>query len=80
MIRLAKEKREANEQRAEYAAFALDEYGIRKEGRSDYDASEDMAADLICDLLHLIEAHGGDAEKSLRVARINYAAERNGED
>ena len=38
-----------NADRAEYAAYALDEYGIRKEGRADYDAPEDMAADLICD-------------------------------
>ena len=34
-----------NADRAEYAAYALDQYGLHKEGRADYDRPEDMAAD-----------------------------------
>jgi hypothetical protein len=64
-----------NEQRAEFAAYALDCYGVHKEGRADYDAPEDMAADLICDLLHLIKAHGFNPEKYLTRALTNYEAE-----
>ena len=65
-----------NADRAEYAAHALDQYGLHKERRSDYDRPEDMAADLICDLLHLIRAH--DVEDPLRMletARMNFVAE-----
>ena len=65
-----------NADRAEYAAHALDQYGLHKEGRADYDRPEDMAADLICDLLHLIRAH--DVEDPLRMletARIHFEAE-----
>ena len=65
-----------NADRAECAAYALDQYGLHKEGRADYDRPEDMAADLICDLLHLIRAH--DVEDPLRMletARMNFVAE-----
>jgi hypothetical protein len=65
-----------NADRGEYAAYALDEYGIRKEGRADYDQPEDMAADLICDLLHLIRAHDCKAPlKMLETARMHFEAE-----
>ena len=70
----------ANADHAEYAAYALDQYGLDKEGRADYDRPEDMAADLICDLLHLIRAH--DVERPLRMletARMNFVAEEQGE-
>lgn len=64
-----------NEERGEWAAYALDEYGIKKEGKADYDAAVDMAADLICDLFHLIRAHGGDPIKKLEMAQTNFEAE-----
>jgi len=66
-----------NADRAEYAAYALDQYGLHKEDRADYDRPEDMAADLISDLLHLIRAH--DVEDPLRMletARMNFEAEQ----
>jgi hypothetical protein len=65
-----------NANRAEYAAYALDQYGLHKEGRADYDRPQDMAADMICDLLHLVRAH--DVEDPLRMletARTNFEAE-----
>lgn len=34
-----------NADRAEYAAYTPDQYGLHKEGRADYDRPEDMAAD-----------------------------------
>ena len=66
----------ANADRAEYAAYALDQYGLHKEGRADYDRPEDMAADLICDLLHLVRAHDvDDPLRMLETARVNFEAE-----
>jgi hypothetical protein len=65
-----------NADRAEYAAYALDQYALHKEGRADYDRPEDMAADLICDLLHLIRAHDvEDPIRMLETARMNFEAE-----
>ena len=65
-----------NSHRAECAAHALDAYGLVKEGRADYDPSEDMAGDLICDLLHLLRAHDrGDPLKKLETARMHFEAE-----
>ena len=65
-----------NADRGEYAAYALDQYGLHKEGRADYDRPEDMAADLICDLLHLIRAHDvEDPIRMLQTARMNFEAE-----
>lgn len=64
-----------NEERAEHAAHALDKYGISKEGRPDYDDPVDQAADLICDLMHLIRAHGGDPMAKLQTATTNFEAE-----
>lgn len=71
-----------NEERAEWAAHALDEYGLQKEGDAEYDNPEDMAADLICDLLHLIAAHCDDktALQKLAMAQTNYEAERDGDE
>lgn len=66
-----------NEQRAEFAAQGLDVYAIEKEGRADYDAPETIAADMICDLLHLIAAHDpeGGVNRYLAQALGNYEAE-----
>jgi hypothetical protein len=65
-----------NAGRAEYAAYALDQYGLHKEGRADYDRPEDMPADLICDLLHLIRAHDQDDPiRVLEITRMNFEAE-----
>jgi hypothetical protein len=65
-----------NAGRAEYAAYALDQYGLHKEGRADYDRPEDMAADLISDLLHLIRAHDlDDPIRMLETARMNFETE-----
>jgi hypothetical protein len=70
----------SNEARVEQAAALCDEYGRLTHGRPDYDAPEDIAADLITDLMHLIEAHGADPHAKLLTATINYAAERAGEE
>ena len=67
-----------NEQRQEWAATGLDAYGIAKERRADYDAPEDMASDLIADLLHLCVGHGDTPERAmqrLETARMNFEAE-----
>lgn len=68
-----------NEERADYAAAAVDEYSRVKEGRPDSDEASTLASDLICDLLHLIRAHGDDPAQKLRCAVTNFVAEE-GED
>lgn len=64
-----------NEERAEYASAACDEYSNQKEGRPDYDEPATIASDLICDLLHMIRAHGDDPARALRMAVTNFVAE-----
>jgi hypothetical protein len=64
-----------NGERAQAAAYGLDTYSKAKEGRADYDDPVDMAADLICDLLHLIRSHDGDPLKKLAMAQTNFEAE-----
>jgi hypothetical protein len=64
------------ETRAEHAAAICDKYGRLVEGRPGYDAPEDIAADLVTDLMHLIKAHGGDPHDKLLTATINYEAEQ----
>jgi hypothetical protein len=68
------------EERAEHAAAMCDDYGRLVEGRPDYDAPEDIAADLITDLLHMIKAHGVDPHDKLLTATNNYEAEQAGEE
>ena len=65
----------SNDERAEWAAVGLDAYGEAKEGSAAYDEPEDMAADMISDLLHLIRAHGADPLKKLATAQMNFEAE-----
>lgn len=69
----------SNETRAEHAAAICDEYGRLTHGKPDYDAPEDIAADLITDLMHMIKAHGADPHDKLITATINYKAEQAGE-
>jgi hypothetical protein len=45
-------------------------------GKPDYDAPEDIAADLITDLMHMVNAHGSDPLDKLRIATINYKPNR----
>ena len=70
----------SNEDRAEHAAAMCDDYGRLIEGRPDYDAPEDIATDLITDLMHLIKAHGFDPHQKILTASINYDAEQAGEE
>ena len=70
----------SNERRAEHAAAICDQYGLLTHRRPDYDAPEDIAADLITDLMHLIKAHDGDPLGKLQTATINYEAEQAGEE
>jgi hypothetical protein len=70
----------SNETRAEHAAIMCDEYGRLVEGRPDYDEPEDIATDLITDLMHLIRAHGVNPFDKLETAKINYEAEQAGEE
>jgi hypothetical protein len=70
----------SNETRAEHAATMCDEYGRLTHGRADYDAPEDIATDLITDLMHLIKVHGVDPLDKLLTATINYEAEQAGEE
>lgn len=69
-----------NEERIESAKHALDEYGQFKNGSSEYDFTEDMAGDLITDLLHLIHSIGADPDKKLAAAITNFEAEKDGND
>jgi hypothetical protein len=64
-----------NEERAEYAEESLIRYCLAKEGRDGYDNRIDEAADLICDLLHLIRSYGGNPDQKLSQAAINFDAE-----
>ena len=69
-----------NAARAECAAYALDFYGLRKNGCTGSDAPETMAADLITDILHLIRAHGQrDPIEKLQIAMMHFETEERGE-
>lgn len=57
-----------NAARAEFAAHGLDAYATNKDGRADYDEPEIVAQDMICDLLHLLRAHGVEPMKHLTAA------------
>ena len=70
----------SNETRAEHAAVLCDDYGRLTHGKPDYDAPEDIATDLITDLMHLMKAHGVDPLDKLEAAKINYEAEQAGEE
>lgn len=69
-----------NEERAEHAVFACDAYSNSKEGNPSYDEPSTIAADLICDLLHMIRAHGDEPSRKLRTAITNFVAEELDED
>ncbi len=64
-----------NAERADHAEQDLIEYCMSKEGRDGYDHRIDEAADLICDLLHLIRREGGQVFYKLQMPVINFEAE-----
>ena len=64
-----------NAERALHAEEGLISYCRSKEGRDGYDDRIDEAADLICDLMHLIRREGGDPIQKLTTATINFEAE-----
>lgn len=66
----------SNETRIEAAKHAVDEYQDFKPGG--YDHLENMAGDLITDLLHLIDSIGADPAKKLAAAFMNFEAEKDG--
>lgn len=85
MARAKKRKRTApsgptNMDRALCAHDALSVYGLKKEGSARYDTPESMATDLITDLMHLIQMHGGDPIQRIDVATTNFSAELEGID
>jgi hypothetical protein len=59
-----------NDARADWAATAIHCFA-QKTGTDD----EDVLADLLCDLMHWSDRHGGDFENALRLARLHYDAE-----
>ncbi|MGD9658489.1 MAG: hypothetical protein AB7U61_12785 [Methylocystis sp.] len=64
-----------NSTRAALAETALEAYAMTAENRLAYDVPEDMAADLICDLLHFIRSTGADPTQKARMAMTNFEAE-----
>jgi hypothetical protein len=62
----------SHSRRCSRAARALNAYA----GGELPDYREPWEQDLITDLLHLIDARGGSAEDSLRIAAMHYQAER----
>lgn len=75
-----KKQSDKNLQRAADASYALNAYSRTKTGKDAYDVIEDEASDLICDLMHLIRAHGVDPLAKLQTATINFEAEEAGEE
>jgi hypothetical protein len=70
----------ANVDRAFFARRAVDAYSLVKERRPSYDVDEDMAADLLCDLLHFIRSVGADPNQKLQQALSNFEAEESGDE
>lgn len=64
-----------NAERAKHAEQGLMQDCQSKEGRDGYDKRIDEAADLICDLLHLIRREGSQVFSKLQMAVINFEAE-----
>jgi hypothetical protein len=70
MKRLPPDPENMNDARADWAATALRCFA-RETGTDD----EDALTDLLCDLMHWSDRHGGDFENALRLARLHYEAE-----
>lgn len=66
-----------NEAALAAATSALRTYGAWH-GDLDEDA-ETVAQDLVSDLLHVVAARGGDTERLVRCAVMNYEGERDGD-
>jgi len=65
-----------NEERAAWAAHALLQYAIGKEGREEpYDETEAILSDLLCDLRHYADRHSIDFKTCLDRAEMHYDAE-----
>lgn len=64
-----------NATRATLAEVAITAYAKAAASRPAYDTPEDMAADLLCDLLHFIRATGADPMQKARLAMANFEAE-----
>ena len=64
-----------NEIRVNAADMAVVMYAMKKEGHNHYDTPENIAGDLITDLLHLIHTRGGDTDAKLRMAKMNFLSE-----
>jgi hypothetical protein len=74
-----------NLDRAAWAAEAVRTFGLRTQQIGPHngacvDGVEEMAADLICDLMHLLDAIGGDAEHAVERGRGYHAEEVEEED
>lgn len=73
-----------NKSRAELARKVLLAYVWTKDGMTEEEAKIEgictLAADLIADLLHLVEAEGGEAKTVMSVAALHYDAESNDPD
>lgn len=59
------------------ATSALRAYGAWHGGLDE--DSETVAQDLVSDLLHVVAAGGGDCERLIRCAVMNYEGERDGD-
>lgn len=67
-----------NKTRAVWAHSGLLTYNEVSEKDCAPDELIDLAADMICDLMHLIKLHGGDPLCKIVNARVNYLCETQG--
>ena len=64
-----------NDERAEWAAFAVDQFGEITKMHSAGEPSETILGDLLTSLMHYCDRQGIDFKTKLLVAEVNYDAE-----
>lgn len=78
MARLTTLQREQNRERADRASVIIDEY---RHTHCEYEPDEAVLGDILADLMHAADQQTEmNFETALRMARINFEAEKNGED
>lgn len=78
MARLTTLQREQNRERADRASVIIDEY---RHTHCEYEPDQAVLGDILADLMHAAgQQNEMDFDKALSMARINYEAEKNGED
>jgi hypothetical protein len=77
MNTLTKTQQKENEKRAERGFKIFLTYRARHDKGN---AHQDVLSDLLADLMHHVDEYGIDFDECLDTARMNYHAEKNGED